>query len=198
MLENVENARKSSKRKIIYYILASFLVAILFVVLFAYLGNRIDRSLETSSKLMIKEMTKVSDNIDEVKSDVEDGETRMNSLDEILVSNTSDVQLLRDSLYLLNREIKSLNSKINSLVQWQKEQKQLNEYWGGKTLELLNWKIDIDQASKLEELKRMEQQNKIVIPDSTPVIKEVDSTKVEIKKNRKRDNSIKVKDGRNY
>jgi len=198
MSENAENARKSSKRKIIYYILASFLVAILFVVLFAYLGNRIDRSLETSSKLMIKEMTKVSDNIDEVKSDVEDGETRMNSLDEILVSNTSDVQLLRDSLYLLNREIKSLNSKINSLVQWQKEQKQLNEYWGGKTLELLNWKIDIDQASKLEELKRMEQQNKIVIPDSTPVIKEVDSTKVEIKKNRKRDNSIKVKDGRNY
>lgn len=152
MSESIENARKSSKSKVGYYVLGIFLIVGLFIFLLIYVSNKIDKSLEGSNEPVLKEINKISGNMDEIKSGVEDGELRMDSLDEMVSSNKSEVQLLRDSLYLLNKEIKSLNSKVNSLVQWQKEQKELNEYWGGKTLELIDWRLDLEDAAKLKEL----------------------------------------------
>jgi len=197
MSENVENVRKSNKRKIIYYILFSFLFVGLFLFLFIYLGGRLDKSLETldesletSNTLMIEEFNKVSDNIEEVSSNVREGEDRLDSLDQILISNTSEVQSLRDSLCLLNKEISYLNFKINSLVQWQTEQKQLNEHWGGKTLELLNWKLDLDEAAKLRELKKAEEI--IIVVDSVPAL--VDTISSDIQKSKKNSGWFKRKD----
>lgn len=162
MLENVENARNSSKIKKGYiYILGIVLIVVFFVSLLVYVSNRIDKSLEGSNKPVLEEINKISGNMDEIKSGVEDGELRMDSLDEMVTTNKSEVQLLRDSLYLLNKEIKSLNSKVNSLVQWQKEQKELNDYWGGKTLELINWRLDLEDAAKLKELKTEQSKPKV-------------------------------------
>lgn len=162
MLENVENVRNSSKIKKGYiYILGIVLIVVFFVSLLVYVSNRIDKSLEGSNKPVLEEINKISGNMDEIKSGVEDGELRMDSLDEMVTTNKSEVQLLRDSLYLLNKEIKSLNSKVNSLVQWQKEQKELNDYWGGKTLELINWRLDLEDAAKLKELKTEQSKPKV-------------------------------------
>lgn len=161
MSENVENARKSSKSKVGYYVLGIFLIVGLFIFLLIYVSNKIDKSLEGSNKPVLEEINKISGNMDEIKSGVEDGEIRMDSLDEMVTTNKSEVQLLRDSLYLLNKEIKSLNFKVNSLVQWQKEQKELNEYWGGKTLELIDWRLDLEDAAKLKELKAEQPKPKV-------------------------------------
>jgi len=161
MPENVENARKSSKTKVGYYILGIFLIVGLFIFLLVYVSNKIDKSLEGSNEPVLKEINKISGNMEEIKSGVEDGELRMDSLDEMVVANKSEVQLLRDSLYILNKEIKSLNSKVNSLVQWQKEQKELNDYWGGKTLELIDWRLDLEDAARLKELKAEQPKPKV-------------------------------------
>lgn len=196
MEENVSN----SKKRIAYYIAALVLVVVLFVLMFCYVGNKIDKSLEKSSKPLLEEVSKISTGMEEIKGGVSENEEKMNALDETVIFNISEVQILRDSLALLLKEINYLSSKVNSLLEFQKSQKDLNEYWGGKTLEVLNWKLDMEEASRLEEIKKEEQIKKIVVLDTTPVIEIADTSEVVKKRKRlfNKDNNIKIKDQRNY
>lgn len=125
MKENVSN----SKKRIAYYIAALVLVVVLFVLMFCYVGNKIDKSLEKSSKPLLEEVSKISTGMEKIKGGVSENEEKFNVLDEAVISNISEVQILRDSLVFLLKEINYLSFKVNSLLEFQKTQKELNEYW---------------------------------------------------------------------
>lgn len=179
MMEKSEKSENHKKRTV-YYIVAFILVAVLFVLMFIYVGNKIDKSLESSTKPLLKEVSKISLGMEEIKDGVSENEEKMNTLDETVIFNISEVQILRDSLVLLLKEINYLSFKVNSLLEFQKTQKDLNEYWGEKTLELLNWKLDLDDAAKLRELKKAEKV--IIVVDSVPVL--VDTISSDIQKSK--------------
>lgn len=134
---------KKNKQSIYLACLAGA-VSFLAIITFFQFNKKIEESISPIKKEIIKNREK----IEEVEGKNKKNEEEINSLK---TSTTENFSLLQDSINTLKREIEILRKDIS---QEYKKQKEINEYWGKKTLELINWKLDLEE--KEEEKKKEE------------------------------------------
>ncbi len=137
----MKKRKKTLNKKDRYILLFGILLLISLIVTFVFFNNEINKSRRQNDLIEneIRENKKMtSENTKEISKISQDFES-------LEVYTETLVLSLMDSLDIMRKEIAVLK---NTVVQQHEKQKGINEYWASKTLQLLNWKLDIEEKNK--------------------------------------------------
>ncbi len=137
----MKKKKKTLNKKDRYILLFGALLLLSLIVTFIFFNNEINKSRRQNDLIenKVEENKKMtSENTKEISKISQDFES-------LEVYTETLVLSLMDSLDIMRKEIAVLK---NTVVQQYEKQKGINEYWASKTLQLLNWKLDIEEKNK--------------------------------------------------